>query len=449
MDYNNNDNQRRDSDTNYTYSDFYKNNTHEQYETPKRENIFLKGIKAVFLFMVFVCVVVVAFLGASNAFKNVRNITSSNEVVGEVNESETDVNDDSEVSSEKETDNDSVTANGGVFDVNTVTDVSEVVDEAMPSIVAITNIGTYTYHNFFGMSQTYESESAGSGIILGQDEEHLYIATNNHVVSNAETLTVTFIDESQVSAEVKGADSSLDLAVISVDLDSISDDTKKVIKKAAFAKAGDVKQGEFVIAIGNALGYGQSVTTGIVSALDREVTVSDDTTGTTVTNSLIQTDAAINPGNSGGALLNIRGEVIGINSVKTSETSVEGMGYAIPASTAVNILNELMTREIVQSGSEGYLGVSGVDVSEEVAKTYNMPQGVYISRIVSGSAAEIAGLRQGDIITGFAGRNITAMEEIQDLLQYYAAGTTVDVVAFRSVNGNYEEMTFSVTLGNK
>lgn len=449
MDYNNNDNQRRDSDTNYTYSDFYKNNTHEQYETPKRENIFLKGIKAVFLFVVFVCVVVVAFLGASNALKNVRNITSSNEVVGEVNESETDVNDDSEVSSEKETDNDSVTANGGVFDVNTVTDVSEVVDEAMPSIVAITNIGTYTYHNFFGMSQTYESESAGSGIILGQDEEHLYIATNNHVVSNAETLTVTFIDESQVSAEVKGADSSLDLAVISVDLDSISDDTKKVIKKATFAKAGDVKQGEFVIAIGNALGYGQSVTTGIVSALDREVTVSDDTTGTTVTNSLIQTDAAINPGNSGGALLNIRGEVIGINSVKTSETSVEGMGYAIPASTAVNILNELMTREIVQSGSEGYLGVSGVDVSEEVAKTYNMPQGVYISRIVSGSAAEIAGLKQGDIITGFAGRNITAMEEIQDLLQYYAAGTTVDVVVERSVNGNYEEMTFSVTLGNK
>jgi len=449
MDYNNNDNQRRDSDTNYTYSDFYKNNTHEQYETPKRENIFLKGIKAVFLFIVFVCVVVVAFLGASNALKNVRNITSSNEVVGEVNESETDVNDDSEVLSEKETDNDSVTANGGVFDVNTVTDVSEVVDEAMPSIVAITNIGTYTYHNFFGMSQTYESESAGSGIILGQDEEHLYIATNNHVVNNAETLTVTFIDESQVSAEVKGADSSLDLAVISVDLDSISDDTKKVIKKAAFAKAGDVKQGEFVIAIGNALGYGQSVTTGIVSALDREVTVSDDTTGTTVTNSLIQTDAAINPGNSGGALLNIRGEVIGINSVKTSETSVEGMGYAIPASTAVNILNELMTREIVQSGSEGYLGVSGVDVSEEVAKTYNMPQGVYISRIVSGSAAEIAGLKQGDIITGFAGRNVTAMEEIQDLLQYYAAGTTVDVVVERSVNGNYEEMTFSVTLGNK
>ncbi len=330
-----------------------------------------------------------------------------------------------------------------------VTDVSSIVDMAMPSIVSITTISTTRVRSFFGYTQEYESEGCGSGIIISQDEENLYIATNNHVVAGANTLSVIFSDDSLVTAKVKGTDPNSDLAVVSVKLSDIDQETKGIIRTATFGESRQVKVGQAAVAIGNALGYGQSVTKGVISAVDREVTVQDESNGSSVTNSLLQTDAAINPGNSGGALLNIRGEVIGINSVKYSETSVEGMGYAIPADAAIPIIKQLITREVVRGSDSAYFGASGVDMTEEVAKTYNMPMGVYIAQVVEGSGADKAGLVQGDIITKFDGRNITAQEDIEKLMQYMSAGTTVEVGYKRAVNGEYEEFTVEVTLGKK
>lgn len=331
-----------------------------------------------------------------------------------------------------------------------VTDVSEIVDQAMPSIVSITTIArTQVPDFFFGQMQEYESEGCGSGIIISQDEEYLYVATNNHVVEGAETVTVLFADDSTVNATIKGTDASSDLAVVSIALKDIDEKTKGKIRTATFGDSSTLKVGETAIAIGNALGYGQSVTTGVISALDREVSVTNETDGSTVTNALLQTDAAINPGNSGGALLNLKGEVIGINSVKYSETSVEGMGYAIPAETAIPIIKQLITREKVTGADSGYLGISGVDVTQSVSETYQMPQGVYVAQVVEGSAAANAGLMQGDIITRFDGRNITSMEEMQELMQYLPAGTTVEVTIQRAQNGEYVKNTLEVVLGSK
>ena len=269
------------------------------------------------------------------------------------------------------------------------------------------------------------------------------------MVSDATTLTVCFYDDQTVSAEVKGTDSSSDLAVVAVKLSDISSDTMKAIKVATVGDSDSIKVGDTAIAIGNALGYGQSVTTGVISALNRGVTLEDETSGETVTNGLIQTDAAINPGNSGGALLNTAGEVIGINSVKYSDTSVEGIGYAIPMDTAKPIIEELITNEKVDESNSAYLGIVGVDVTSDVAKTYNMPTGVYVAQVMEGAAAEQAGIQKGDIITKFDGKDVTSMEKLSYNMQYYAAGTTVDVVIERSSNGQYEEQTISVTLGKK
>lgn len=331
-----------------------------------------------------------------------------------------------------------------------VTDVSDIVDQAMPSIVSITTIArTQVPSFFFGQMEEYESEGCGSGIIISQDDENLYIATNNHVVEGAETLTVVFTDDSSVDAKIKGADPSSDLAVVSVALKDIEKETKEKIREATFGDSLNLKVGQTAIAIGNALGYGQSVTTGVISALDREVSVSNENDGSTVTNALLQTDAAINPGNSGGALLNLKGEVIGINSVKYSETSVEGMGYAIPTKTAIPIIQQLITREKVTEAESGYLGISGVDVTQSVSDTYQMPRGVYVAQVVEGSGAANAGIIQGDIITGFDGRNITSMQEVQDLLQYLSAGSTVEVTVQRAENGEYTEQTVEVILGSK
>lgn len=327
-------------------------------------------------------------------------------------------------------------------------DISDIVSEVMPSIVAITNVSQQELQSFWG-SQTYESTSCGSGIIVSQDDNNLYIATNNHVVNGADSLTVTFADNSTVTAEVKGTDPSTDLAVVSVALSNIESDTMSSIKVATLGSSSDLKVGEASIAIGNALGYGQSVTTGVISALNREVTVSDSSSDTAYTAELIQTDAAINPGNSGGALLNALGEVIGINSVKYSDTDVEGIGYAIPIDTAMPIIEDLITKEKVDESDSAYLGVAGVDVSDDVSNTYNMPTGVYVAQVMEGSAAEKAGICKGDIITQFDGKDITSMEELSDRMQYYAAGTTVDVVIMRSSNGEYVENTISVTLGKK
>ena len=329
--------------------------------------------------------------------------------------------------------------------------VSDVVEQVMPSIVAITNISETEYRNYWGGgTQTYESTSAGSGIIVSEDNDYLYIATNNHVVENTTSLTVAFSDGSTVSADIKGTDPSTDLAVIRVAKSSVESDTLGTIKVATLGDSDALSVGDACIAIGNALGYGQSVTGGYISALNRQVSVSDSSTGTTITNSnLIQTDAAINPGNSGGALLNAKGEVIGINSVKYSDTSVEGIGYAIPINTAAPIIQDLITKEKVDASESAYLGIAGVDVTSDVAKTYNMPTGVYVAQVVEGSAAEQAGIVSGDIITEFDGKTITSMEGLTGTLEYYKAGTTVDVTVMRNANGEYTEQTISVTLGKK
>lgn len=331
-----------------------------------------------------------------------------------------------------------------------VNDVSGIVEKAMPSIVAITNVSQTEYRSFWGgMPQTYENTSAGSGIIVNHDDNYLYIVTNNHVVEGATSLTVTFDDSSTVSADIKGTDPSTDLAVIRVSLDSIETETRDIIKEAAFGNSDSLKVGEVSIAIGNALGYGQSVTTGCISALNREVAVSDEATSTSYIAELIQTDAAINPGNSGGALLNASGEVIGINSVKYSDTAVEGIGYAIPISTAMPIIEDLITKEKVDEKDSAFLGIAGVDVTSDVSGNYNMPTGVYVAQVTSGSAAEKAGIQKGDIITMFDGKEISSMEELSTRLQYYKAGTTIDVVIMRASNGEYFEQTISVVLGKK
>ncbi len=333
-----------------------------------------------------------------------------------------------------------------------LTDVSFIADNVMPAIVAITNMSEVTYRTWFGQERNFESESAGSGIIVSQDEDYLYIATNNHVVAYAVNLTVQFCDDSTVSAYVKGTDVSNDLAVVEIKLADIEADTLNHIKVATIGSSGNLRVGEAAVAIGNALGYGQSVTTGIISAVDREVSVEDETTGAVTINELIQTDAAINPGNSGGALLNMRGEVIGINTIKYSDTKVEGMGYAIPIDTASLIIEKLMNRELVSESQTAYLGVSGVDVSDSVSNSYHMPEGVYVYRVVEGSPADIAGITQGDIITEFDGSKVSSRQELEDQMQYYKAGTQVAIIVQRisnENNGTYREQEITVTLGRK
>lgn len=329
------------------------------------------------------------------------------------------------------------------------TDISGIVDEVMPSIVAITNMSEVQYRDFFGHVKNYEDESAGSGIIIGQDKSYLYIVTNNHVVSGASSLSVGFYDDNVVTAEVKGTDSSSDLAVVAVKLSDISDDTMKAIKVATMGDSDSVKVGESAVAIGNALGYGQSVTTGVISALNREVALEDETTGTAITNELIQTDAAINPGNSGGALLNLSGEVIGINSAKYSDTAVEGMGYAIPMSKAKPIIDSLINDEKVDESDSGYLGIAGADIADDIANTYGMPRGVYVTQVVEGSAAEKAGIQKGYIITGLEDREITSMQSMQEVLAYYKAGTKVKIKVQVADGGGYQEKEITVKLGKK
>ena len=335
-----------------------------------------------------------------------------------------------------------------VSTATTVNDVSDIVENVMPSIVSITNMGQQTL-NFFGQQVTQDTEGAGSGIIIGQTEDTIYVATNNHVVANATQLTVNFIDDQSVTAEIKGTDASTDLAVLAVPVNDIPRDTLKKIKVATLGTSEELKVGESTVAIGNALGYGQSVTTGVVSALNREVTVQDENTGASVTNELIQTSAAINPGNSGGALLNMQGEVIGINSVKYADENVEGMGFAIPISQAEPIINDLINRELVDEADTAYLGVAGQDVTSQISEAYGMPEGVYVTQVKHGTAAEAAGIQQGDIITEFDGKKVSSMEALRDNMQYYAAGTTVEVVLQKNQDGEWQEKTISVKLGKK
>lgn len=329
-----------------------------------------------------------------------------------------------------------------------VTDVSDVVSNVMPSVVSITNVGTQTYSSFFGQTGTYEAESNGSGIIIGQTEEELLVVTNQHVVAGADTLSVIFIDEEACEANVKGTDADKDLAVIAVPLDSVKEETLQKIKVATLGDSDLLNVGEPAIAIGNALGYGQSVTLGVISAKDREVTTENNT------NKLIQTDAAINPGNSGGALLNMAGEVIGINSVKYSSTEVEGMGYAIPISDATPIINELMNKETktkVDDADKSYLGITGLDITSDVAQSYNMPKGVYITQVVKNSPAEEADLKKGDIITKIADVSVTSFDGLKAELEYHAAGTTVEIEIQTPAEDSYgyETKTVQVTLAKQ
>lgn len=319
--------------------------------------------------------------------------------------------------------------------------VASVVNEVMPSVVSITS--TIQSSNYYGFG-TQESEGAGSGFIVAKTKDNLMIATNNHVVSDATSLTVGFVDDTTAKATVVGTDSSADLAVISVKIKDIKDSTASKIKVATLGSSDDLKVGEEVVAIGNALGYGQSVTTGVVSAKNREVSLTDGTMN------LLQTDAAINPGNSGGVLINMDGQVVGINNAKLEDTSVEGMGYAIPITTAKTILTDLMNASSVSTKDAAFLGVVGRDINESYSSALGIPSGIYVSQVVSGSPAEKAGISAGDVITKFEGNNVSTMSGLKEKLALKKANTKVKIT-FKRANqsGTYKEKTVTVTLGKK
>lgn len=332
-------------------------------------------------------------------------------------------------------------------------DVTDIVKECLPSIVSINNKGVQEIRSWFGTYQQ-ETSGSGSGIIIGQNDSELLIVTNYHVVSDSQELSVYFSfdedseeEDNVVGAKIKGYDSGKDLAVIAVNLSDIPQEARSQIKIATIGDSSQLQVGEQVVAIGNALGYGQSTTTGIVSALNRQVTLTGSN-GETISNRLIQVDAAINPGNSGGALLNMKGEVIGINSAKLASEKVEGMGYAIPITEVESIIGDLMnkeTRDKVAEGEEGYLGIKCLDMSAEVAQTYDLPVGVYVKSVVKGGAADLAGIQAGDVIVKMEGSSVSSATELVEALGYYRAGETVNLVVKTRATG-YQEQNIEVTL---
>lgn len=429
--------------SNANYSQEKENKKKEKKKmSPNNKRIVKKAVSLVASAAVFGCVAGGAFIGV-NGIANYVFYDEAQETTATAAQSE-----------EKKVVATTTSANTST----TVTDVTTVVQNVMPSVVSITSKATEVTQNFFGQAYEYETEGSGSGIIVGQSDTELLIATNNHVVEGSDELTVYFINNDTATAKIKGTDSDMDLAVIAVDLSTMSTETLGQISVATLGDSDALQVGEPAIAIGNALGYGQSVTTGVISALNRQVSVdegysesSDDSTG------FIQTDAAINPGNSGGALLNVQGQVIGINSMKISsgsytEASVEGMGYAIPISAAKPIIDELMnkeTRDKVDENQMGYLGIRGATIGDEMHEVYNMPYGIFVSEVVQGSAAEQAGLQAGDVIVKFDGTKISTYEELQEQLQYYAAGETVELQVQRPLNGDYETQVITITLGSR
>ncbi|MDF2608649.1 MAG: peptidase and chymotrypsin/Hap [Lachnospiraceae bacterium] len=322
---------------------------------------------------------------------------------------------------------------------NVTSDVSGVVDNVMPSIVAINSVTTNVSSDFFGRQYSQDVPSSGSGIIIGQSDEEILIVTNNHVIENANSVEIVFADETTATAQIKGTAASSDLAVLSVNIDDLASGTIDNIKIATLGDSTAVKLGEMAIAIGNALGYGQSVTVGYISAINREVEID----GISLT--LLQTDAAINPGNSGGALLNSKGEVIGINSVKYVDEGVEGIGYSIPISDAIPIINQLMNRETLAENERAYLGIGGKDVTSDYAQGFSMPVGIYVGEVVEGSAAQAAGIKVGDIITSVNDITVETMSDLSEVLTYTKAGTTGTVTIKSLDNGNYVEKTVQVT----
>ncbi len=435
---------------NYQYYEYDSENPYmdpKKPKKPKKEHGFFKTFAKV------VAIALVFGLVSGSAFAGINYLVSSKfpEQKTEKTEEETSVKTQSVKSS------DDVLDSTAISTATTVTDVSDIVDNVMPAIVQVTNMSIVEYRNWFGQQFEQESESAGSGIIISQDPEYIYIVTNNHVVEGAQTLTITFADNEAVEAEIQGTNPGTDLAIVKVQISDIDSSTLSAIKVASIGSSDDLKVGSSAVVIGNALGYGQSVTTGVISALSREVTF-QNTDGSTYSQELIQTDAAVNPGNSGGALLNMNGEVVGIVSAKYSDTEVEGMGYAIPITTASTVIEELMSaqpEEEVESneqstkrnGESGYLGIMGVDVDALNAVQYHMPQGVYVARVISGTGAEKAGLKKKDVITALNGEKVSSMEELQKMLSDYSAGDTVELTVARYAN-NYDEETVSVVLSS-
>ncbi len=335
----------------------------------------------------------------------------------------------------------------GNVTVGVAYDVSPIVYNVMPAMVSIINNYTETITSFFGQSFTQEGASSGSGIIIGENDTELLIATNYHVVEGSDSIEITFTDGSKANAYIKGTDPDMDLAVVSVVLDGLAEETKNSIAVASLGNSDELKLGQPVIAIGNALGYGQSVTTGVVSAVDREISIEEGISG-----SFIQTDAAINPGNSGGALLNMNGQVIGINSNKIGGSAIEGMGYAIPISAAEPIISDLSlqtTKMKVEESERGYLGVKVAEVTASHTQQFGMPQGVYIGEFTKDSAAQAGGMKLRDIIVGFDTFKISSYSDLQEAMQYYAAGTTVTIEVKRVQDGEYTSVFLEVTLAER
>ncbi len=393
-----------------------------QEQKRKEKKKMPKFIKVISLALVFGIVASVAFQATNLVADRLLGTTESREV--------------------KSVDNTKISQSTGE---TAKSDIASIAEEVMPSVVSITNLSVQQVQSFFGGIQEQESKSVGSGIIISQNDSELLIITNNHVVEGNETLTVSFVDEESVEAQVKGTDAAKDLAVIAVQTKKIKDTTMDQIKVASLGNSDQLQVGESVIAIGNALGYGQSVTSGIVSATGRELDGIDE--------KLIQTDAAINPGNSGGALLNANGEVIGINTAKVATDTVEGMGYAIPISSVSDIIENLMNQETktkVSEAEQGQLGIQGVDVTADSSEMYNMPTGVYVSEVIAGGGAKKAGITKGSVITGINGTSIDGMQALKEQLQYYRAGEAVKItVATPEKNGEYAKRDVEVTLGKK
>ena len=412
----------------YTYYKPEPDNLNEENPKPKKNRKIPKPVKVVCVGLAFGLAASVTFQAGNYVGAKIFGTTTSNSKTAKTAQT---------VDSAKLT-----TSSGSTG----TSDIATIAKNAMPSIVSITNMSVQEVQSFFGGTQQQESTSVGSGIIIGQTDSELLILTNNHVVAGNEKLTVSFVDNESVEANIKGTDSTKDLAVVAVKLSDVKDSTMDEIAVATMGDSTKLQVGEQVVAIGNALGYGQSVTAGIVSATERSL---DGYEGGT----LIQTDAAINPGNSGGALLNANGEVIGINTAKVATSSVEGMGYAIPISDASDTIQSLMNQETktkVSEAEQGYLGIQGVDVSDESAKMYNMPTGVYISEVVKNGGAQQAGLTKGSVITGLEGATISDMNALKEQLQYYRVGDKVKVtVQIPANNGEYTEKTVEVTLGSK
>lgn len=385
------------------------------------------GLAAVFGVVAAVCFEAVAFFSGSVLGLNKRNIsTTTSKQIG------------STTSATKP-------ATGSV--ISGATDVSAIAEQTMPSVVAITSTTAGTaYYDLFGQQQqSQDSTSAGTGFIIGQNDKELLIATNNHVIDGAKTISVQFIDEEICEASVKGSDTSNDLAVVAVKTKNIKDSTMDKIRVADLGNSEDLKVGEMAIAIGNSLGYGQSVTVGYISAKNREITEQSENGGSGNKIEAIQTDAAINPGNSGGPLINLQGQVIGINSAKIASSSVEGVGYAIPISVATPIIDELKNKENLSDSEKGYLGISGRTVTE-AASLYNIPTGVYVAEVAKGGAADKGGIKEGDIITAINNQSVTTIESLQEKANSYRKGTEVELTIQRSNNGAYEEQKIKVKL---